>query len=69
MIRELPSATPDGFYWRVNRTPEKMGFATAVWRICTPAYAGRRKGGRPGIGTPMADGARRMSPMSSSKRS
>jgi transposase len=33
----------------VNRTLEKMGFAADVWKICTPAYAERSKGGRPGI--------------------
>jgi len=49
MAGELPAATPDGFYRRVNRTLEKMGFAAAVWKICTPAYAERNKGGRPGI--------------------
>jgi hypothetical protein len=27
MAGELPAATPDGFYRRVNRTLEKMGFA------------------------------------------
>jgi transposase len=49
MAGELPAATPDGFYRRVNRTLEKMGFATDVWKICTPAYADPSKGGRPGI--------------------
>lgn len=49
MAGELPAATPDGFYRRVNRTLEKMGFAADVWKICTPAYAERSKGGRPGI--------------------
>lgn len=49
MAGELPAATPDGFYRRVNRTLENMGFAAEVWKICTPAYAERSKGGRPGI--------------------
>ena len=49
MAGELPAATPDGFYRRVNQTLEKRGFAAAVWKICTPAYAERSKGGRPGI--------------------
>ena len=46
---ELPAATPDGFYRRVNRTLEKLGIAAEVWKICTPAYADASKGGRPGI--------------------
>src|SRR5665213_1213616 len=49
MARELPVATPDGFYRRVNQTLEKMGFATEVWQVCKPAYADASKGGRPGI--------------------
>jgi transposase len=49
MAKELPAATPDGFYRRVNRTLETMGFAADVWKICAPAYAERSKGGRPGI--------------------
>jgi len=46
---ELPAATPDGFYRQVNRTLEKMGFASDVWKICKPSYAEAAKGGRPGI--------------------
>ena len=46
---ELPAATPDGFYRRVNRTLEAIGFAREVWTICEPAYADPGKGGRPGI--------------------
>src|ERR1022692_1225944 len=46
---ELPAATPDAFYRKVNRTLEKMGFGTQVWEICAPAYADASKGGRPGI--------------------
>lgn len=49
MAGQLPAATPDGFYRRVNGTLENMGFAAEVWKICTPAYAERSKGGRPGI--------------------
>lgn len=49
MAGELPAATPDGFYKRVNRTLEQMDFAPKVWAICRPAYAGAAKGGRPGI--------------------
>lgn len=49
MAGQLPAATPDGFYRRVNRTLENMGFAAEVWKICAPAYAERSKGGRPGI--------------------
>ena len=49
MAKELPAATPDGFYRRVNQTLEKMGFATEVWQVCKPAYADASKGGRPGI--------------------
>lgn len=46
---ELPAATPDAFYKRVNRTLEGMNFAPQVWAICKPAYAEAAKGGRPGI--------------------
>lgn len=46
---QLPEATPDGFYKRVNRTFEKIGFAKQVWAICEPAYADPLRGGRPGI--------------------
>lgn len=49
VAKELPKATPDGFYRRVNQTLEKIGFAEQVWTICTPAYADAAKGGRPGI--------------------
>ncbi|MEO7725355.1 MAG: transposase [Chthoniobacterales bacterium] len=47
--RELPAATPDRFYQRVERTLAEMGFAKEVWKICRPAYAAVCKGGRPGI--------------------
>ena len=47
--RELPAATPDRFYQRVERTLAEMGFAKEVWQICRPAYADVSKGGRPGI--------------------
>ena len=46
---ELPAATPDAFYKRVNRTLEAMNFAPEAWAICKPAYAEAAKGGRPGI--------------------
>ena len=46
---QLPEATPDAFYRRVNRTLEKMEFASPVWAICEPAYADPSRGGRPGI--------------------
>lgn len=46
---ELPPATPDQFYRRVQRTLEKMDFARQVWRICEPSYADPSRGGRPGI--------------------
>lgn len=46
---QLPEATPDAFYKRVNRTFEKIGFAKAVWAICEAAYADPGLGGRPGI--------------------
>ena len=46
---ELPEATPDAFYRRVNRTLESIGFASQVWAICEPAYADPSLGGRPGI--------------------
>ena len=49
MAGELPPATPDAFYRRVNRTLEAIGFAGQVWDICEPAYADPSRGGRPGI--------------------
>ncbi len=49
VAQELPKATPDRFYQRVNQTLEKIGFAEQVWTICEPAYAEASKGGRPGI--------------------
>lgn len=49
MAGELPPATPDSFYRRVNATLEKIGFAKKVWAICEPAYADASRGGRPGI--------------------
>jgi transposase len=49
MAGELPEATPDAFYRRVNATLEKMGFAKEVWTICEPAYADASRGGRLGI--------------------
>jgi transposase len=49
MAGQLPAATPDAFYRRVNRTLEKMEFARQVWAICEPAYADPSRGGRPGI--------------------
>jgi transposase len=49
MPDELPAATPDAFYRRVNRTLDAMEFAPQVWAICRPAYADASRGGRPGI--------------------
>jgi transposase len=49
MVGELPAATPDAFYRRVNATLEKISFARQVWAICEPAYADASRGGRPGI--------------------
>jgi len=49
MAGELPAATPDAFYRRVNATLEQMDFARQVWAICEPAYADAARGGRPGI--------------------
>jgi transposase len=49
MGRELPRATADAFYRKLNETLEQIGFAKAVWEICAPAYADESKGGRPGI--------------------
>ena len=46
---DLPEATPDAFYRRVNRTLEEMRFAEQVWTICAPAYAEGSRGGRPGV--------------------
>src|SRR5215208_2690437 len=46
---DLPEATPDAFYRRVNRTLEEMRFAEQVWAICAPAYAEGFRGGRPGV--------------------
>lgn len=47
--RELPAATTDRFYQRVERTLAEMGFAQEVWQICRPAYADEATGGQPGI--------------------
>lgn len=49
VARELPAATPDAFYRKVNRTLDRMDFSTQVWNICEPAYADASRGGRPGI--------------------
>ena len=49
MAGELPEATPDGFYRRVNATLEEIGFAKEVWSICESAYADASRGGRHGI--------------------
>jgi transposase len=49
MAGELPPATPDAFYRRIERTLEEMGFAKRVWAICQSSYADASKGGRPGI--------------------
>ena len=34
VAQELPKATPDRFYQRVNLALEKIGFAEQVWTIC-----------------------------------
>jgi transposase len=47
--KALPPATASRFYERVNETLEKIGFAQEVWKICEPAYAKAKRGGRPGI--------------------
>jgi transposase len=49
VANELPAATPDGFYKRVNQTLGKIDFAVQVREICRPAYAEASGGGRPGI--------------------
>jgi transposase len=49
VAKELPAATPDAFYRRVNETLAKIDFAAQVWEICRPSYAQASKGGRPGI--------------------
>jgi transposase len=49
MAGELPPATAEGFYRRINQTLEGMDFAREVWAICQPAYAQASRGGRPGI--------------------
>ena len=49
VANDLPAATPDGFYRRVNSTLAKMAFAQQIWTICKPAYADAARGGRPGI--------------------
>src|SRR5436190_20082319 len=45
----LPKASPNRFYELLNGTLEGMRFAEEVWRICAPAYAEEKRGGRPGI--------------------
>jgi len=49
VAERLPKATPSRFYELLNGTLEAMGFAEEVWRICAPAYAKEKRGGRPGI--------------------
>lgn len=46
---ELPEATPDGFYRKVNETFARLKITEQVWEICRPAYAEASRGGRPGI--------------------
>lgn len=45
----LPKASPSRFYELLNGTLERMRFAQEVWRVCAPAYAEEKRGGRPGI--------------------
>lgn len=49
MSGELPKATPNTFYRKLNETLEKIGFSKEVWEICKPAYADASRGGRAGI--------------------
>lgn len=46
---ELPKATPNTFYRKVNETLAKIGFSKEVWEICKSAYADASLGGRTGI--------------------
>ena len=46
---ESPEATPAAFCRRVNRTLDKIGFASQVWAICEPAYADPSLGGQASI--------------------
>lgn len=49
MGSELPRATADLFYRKLNETLEKVGFAEEVWKICEASYADASRGGKPGI--------------------
>jgi transposase len=47
--RNLPRATPNVFYRKLDEALRGMGFAEAIRDICQPSYADDEKGGRPGI--------------------
>lgn len=47
--RDLPRATPNVFYRKLDEALRSMGFAASVRDICLPSYADDEKGGRPGI--------------------
>jgi transposase len=47
--RNLPRATPNVFYRKLDEALRGMGFAELIRDICEPSYADSEKGGRPGI--------------------
>ena len=47
--RNLPRATPNVFYRKLDEALRGMGFAESIRDICRPSYADDEKGGRPGI--------------------
>jgi len=46
--RNLPRATPNVFYRKLDEALRGMGFAESIRAICEPSYADAEKGGRPG---------------------
>ena len=47
--RNLPRATPNVFYRKLDEALRGMGFAESIRDICHPSYADDERGGRPGI--------------------
>jgi transposase len=47
--RDLPRATPNVFYRKLDEALRGMRFAESIRDICQPSYADDERGGRPGI--------------------
>jgi hypothetical protein len=47
--RDLPRATLNVFFRKLDEALRRMGFAASIRDICQPSYADDEKGGRPGI--------------------